>query len=71
MQNEIDLLLSLQELEITLDEAKILHDEEDKLMSLESKIKKIRTEIEQSTLNRYDRLSRHGLGVVSVINTMC
>ena len=71
MQEIVARLLELQELEITKNEATILHGESEEISDIEEKITKLREGIDVDALSRYDRLSRHGLGVVSVMNDMC
>lgn len=72
MQETLKLLLELQELGITLNEARILHgDDAEDIAELKQREKELREKINVDTLARYDRLSRHGLGVVRIQGGMC
>ena len=71
MRDIVALLRELQELEITLREARILHGEDSGDVELETQIQALRGRIAVDALARYDRLSRHGLGVVPLMNEMC
>lgn len=71
MQDKLSLLLQLQELGITLSEAKILHGEDAETDELKQKEKDIREKVDVDTLARYDRLSKHGLGIVRIQSGMC
>ncbi|MCH2174268.1 MAG: C4-type zinc ribbon domain-containing protein [Lentisphaeria bacterium] len=71
MSEVIPLLEKLQNLEITLNEAEILHGDRPEVDDLKKKCQDIRRQIDTDALARYDRLSRHGLSVVKIINDMC
>jgi len=72
LSQTISQLKSLQELEITLKEAVIVHgDHQQRVERLRHQVAHLRVQIEVDYLNRYDRLSRHGLGVVEVMHGAC
>jgi len=73
MQDTVAELQRLQELEITLREAKIVHagDDDAKAQSVTDEIAQLRERIDGHWLARYDRLARHGLGVVRVVSGLC
>jgi predicted nucleic acid-binding Zn-ribbon protein len=72
LSNTIDQLKQLQELEITLREATIVHGEhQERVIRIREQVNALRAQIEVDYLGRYDRLTRHGLGVVEVLHGMC
>jgi len=74
MNDTVDLLQKLQDLEIVLRESQIVHGntgDEGGRAQVDLEAKELRSEIDQATLARYDRMSRQGLCVVHERKGMC
>lgn len=72
MIDTVRTLQKLQDLEITYREAVIMHGGQNANSdSLRASIDELRGLINADCLARYDRLSKHGLAVVQVVNNQC
>ena len=72
MEDTLSQLLKLQELGITKKEVNIVHGNDgEEMTKIDQDIKDIRESVDVDSLARYDRLSTHGLAVVTLNSGMC